>query len=542
MKKVLAVLLIAMLAFSLVACGGNNTGATADVITINLAEEPKTIDPALNSSVDGGTYLAHTFEGLTTIDKNLQVAPGVAESWTVSEDGTVYTFNLRKDAKWSDGEPVTAKDFVYAWKRLIDPATAAEYAYQAFNIKNASKINAGETADLGLAMPDDYTLVVTLEGPCPYFLSLVNFPALYPVREDIVTANPETWTNDPSTFIGNGPFKITEWAHDSYIYMAKNENYWNASTISNVDLKFVLMADENTIYASFKTGELMFADTLPATELANAEAEGILVKKDQLGTYYFSINAKSGPPFDNPNVRRALSLGIDRQFLVDTVWQDGRSPAGGFVPRGVPDADGSDFRANGGNFINPEAADLAANIAEAKALLAAAGFPDGKGFPVIKFITNDTQGHIDIAEAVQQQWEKNLGIKMEISKQEWGVFQDTRTHQDDWNVARDGWIGDYVDPNTFLDLFMSTSIQQNCRYNNPEFDKLINASKVESDPAKRMQILHDAEKLLVGTDNALIPLTFYSDVYLLTPNLKNVIYSPLGFKYFYWVSLEKATT
>lgn len=539
MKKILSLLLVVVMVGTLFAACGN-AAPQGSLITINLAEEPKTIDPTMNSSVDGGTYILHAFEGLTTVDKNLQIVPGVAKDWKISDDGTVYTFNIRDNAKWSDGQPVKAQDFVYSWKRAVDPATACEYAYQLYYVKNAAKINGGEgtVEDLGVKAINDKTLEVTLEGPCTYFTQLTAFPTLFPLREDIVSKNPDGWFQDPATYIGNGPFKMKEWVHDASISFVKNENYWNAKTIVNNELKFVLMADDNTIYAAFQKGELLFADTLPASEIENATKAGTLSIEAQLGTYFYVINTQK-PPFDNAKVRQALTLAVDRDFIVNEVTKANQIPAGAFVPTGLPDAKGGeDFRLKAGNYYDPSKEAYAKNVEEAKKLLAEAGYPNGEGFPAVEFYTNDTQGHVDVAQAIQQMWEKELGIKVELQTQEWAVFQDTRRGSD-WDVARHGWIGDYVDPMTFLDMWTSTSGQNDSKFKNTEFDSLIDAGRTEKDPVKRMEALHKAEQILVGDNYAVLPIYYYSDLYLTSPKLKNVIYSPLAFKYFYWATLEK---
>lgn len=541
MKKILSLLLVVVMVGTLFAACGSKL-PEGNLLTINIAEEPKTIDPALNSTVDGATYVIHAFEGLTTVDKDLQTVPGVAKEWKVSEDNLVYTFTIRDDAKWSDGKAVTANDFVYAWKRAVDPATACEYAYQLYYVKNAAKINSADTTvtldDLGIKAINDKTLEVTLEGPTSYFLQLTSFPTLFPLRGDIVTANPDTWTNDPATYIGNGPYKMTEWAHDSHITMVKNENYWNAKNIVDNELKFVLMADDNTIYSAFQNGELLFADTLPASEIENATTAGTLSIKAQLGTYFYVFNTQKAP-FDNAKVREALTLVVDREFIIDEIAKANEIPAGAFVPTGLPDAKaGEDFRLKTGDYYDPSAAAYVNNVAEAKKLLAEAGYPDGKGFPTIEFITNDTQGHIDMAQAVQQMWEKELGIKTNISSQEWSVFQQTR-RDGGFDVARNGWVGDYVDPMTFLDMWTSTSGQNDAKFKNSEFDSLIDIGRVEGDITKRMEALHKAEDILIGQEYAVLPIYYYSDLYLTSPKLKNVVYSPLGFKFFMWATLEK---
>jgi oligopeptide transport system substrate-binding protein len=297
------------------------------------------------------------------------------------------------------------------------------------------------------------------------------------------------------------------------------------------------MSDENSILSAFKTGEIQFADTLPSDEINAMKTAGTLSIKAQLGTYYYVINTER-KPYDDVRVRKALSLAIDREFIVNSITKGNQIPAGAFVPQGVPDAvPGSDFRTNGSEYIDTSASAYASNVAQAKALLADAGYPNGVGFPVIDFITNSGTGHSSIAEAIQAMWRDNLGIRMNIGTQEWAVFQQTRS-DGGFDVARHGWLGDYVDPMTFLDMWTTSSGQNDSRWRNAAYDALIRTAKTSTDQAVRMTALHQAEKMLIGDSMAVIPIYYYSDLFLTAKSLHDVVYSPLGFKYFMWAYLD----
>ena len=377
-------------------------------ITACVGPEPKSIDPAINQAVDGGTYLVHAFEGLTKTDKNNLIVAGMAEKWDISTDGLTYTFHIRADAKWSDGVAVKASDFVYAWQRAANPVTASAYAYQLYYINNAAEINsqfvgkdgkpakaklgadgkpakfkyddknnvfikdasgnyiaddAGQYVEdatgnyvnvnadgtptwldnLGVKATDDKTLVVTLAGPCSYILQITAFPTLFPVRKDIVEKNPDTWANDPSTYIGNGPYNLTKWEHNSKMTFTKSQTYYAKDTIVSNELDFLLMSDQNAMLNAYKNGQLLLSEDAPTDEIPALKASGDLTIYGNLGIsyYVFNVNKK---PFDNVKVREALTLAIDRQYLVEKILKADQLPAGAFVPLQIPDAvAGSDF-------------------------------------------------------------------------------------------------------------------------------------------------------------------------------------------------------
>lgn len=540
MKRLLALVIVLATIFTLLSgCGSPKTSNNAKAITATVASEPKTLDPSLNNAVDGGDYLLCAFEGLTTIGKDGSIVPGVAEKWDISSDNLVWTFHLRKDAKWSDGKDVTANDFIYSWRRTVNKDTAADYAYYIYFIKNGEKINAGE-ADvntLGVKAVDEKTLEVTLENPCPFFTEIVAFPALVPQREDVVSKDSNKWALNPETYIGNGPYKLTSWEHDSKITFEKNDQYWGRDSIVAPKIEWYLMNDQNAILGAFKNGQVAYAENIPNEEYAAEKEAGTLKIMPKLGTYYVDL-VNNKPPFDNPKIRKAFSLAIDRNYIVEKVSKGGETPASGFIPYGIADVKPEpDFRTTGGNMISTKPEDYEKNVAEARKLLSEAGFPNGKGFPKVTFGLNSGAGHEPIAEALQQMWKNQLGVEVEIQAQEWNVFQQSRK-DGVYNINRNGWIGDYMDPSTFMDMFTTGNGQNNTFYSNPKYDEYIAAAKKETDPAKRIQIFHDAEKLFMEQDSAIAPIYFYTTVADISKDLQGVVNTKLGFVLFHWASYK----
>jgi oligopeptide transport system substrate-binding protein len=325
-KRLIVLLLAFSLVFTLAACGGGGEGKVEGngdfEMTLSIASEPQTIDPALNSAVDGAIMIQHMFEGLMTWEDdgegNAVITEGQAESYEVSEDGTVYTFTLRDDAKWSDGEPVTAQDFVYAWQRLVTPETAADYNYMIDMVVNANEIMAGEVdpSELGIVAIDKSTLEITLHTPTPYFLEVCAFPATFPVRQDMIEAGGDQWTFSEETYIGNGPYKMEQWEHNSFIRMIPNENYYDYENLGPSSIKFMLMDDDNAKLAAYKGGELLFIENPPIDEIPALLASGELKVADYIGTYYVCFNNQLAP-FDDARVREAFSLVIDRNYITE---------------------------------------------------------------------------------------------------------------------------------------------------------------------------------------------------------------------------------
>ncbi|MCY6482785.1 peptide ABC transporter substrate-binding protein [Clostridium aestuarii] len=515
-------------------CAGKEKGATSEqVIKFNINSEPKTIDPALNTGVNGGTIIVNSFEGLTRLDKNDKAIPGVAEKWDISENGLTYTFHLRKDAKWSDEKDVKAQDFEYAWKRALKPETASEYAYQMYYLKNGEKYNAGNASadDVGVKAKDDYTLEVTLENPTAYFLPLLAFPTYAPVREDMVSKDPQGWARKPETYISNGAFKMKEWKPKDTITFVKNDQYWNKDSIKLEKIEYKMIENETSALAAFKAGQLDYIKQPPAQEIPKLLEDGIAKIYPNLGTYFYCLNVSDNLENVNPEakvlkdtkIRKALALAINRTQIVENVTKGGQLPATSYVPNGIPKEDGKDFKEK--DYFKAEG-----DVEEAKKLLAEAGYPDGKGFPTLTIMYNTNEGHQNVAQAVQDMWRKNLGINIELKNQEWKVFQKTRTSKN-YEIARHGWVGDYVDPMTFLDMWVTGGGNNDAGYSNPEYDKLIKAAKSEIDAAKRMEYLTKAENILMS-EMPIIPIYYYTDVICLNNNIKELQKSPLGFVLF----------
>ena len=544
-------LLVGLLSLSMIfsACGNNdkasdgneNNQAVANeeegkkygLLDINIASEPDSIDPALNTSVDGAIMISHLFESLIRWDDdgegNAVLKPGIAESWEVSDDGLTWTFKLR-DAKWSDGKDITADDFVYSWNRLVDPATGADYEYMLDMVKGYDE------KKLDISAPDPKTFVVNLSVKCPYFEEICAFPAVVPVRKDIIEAN-KTWTNSPETLVSNGAYKLEKWDHNSTLSMVKNPEYYDQDSVKAEKLAFHLQDDQNAIYASYRSGDLDFINSVPQEEIQKLLDTKELKIKPYVGTYFVCFNTEK-EPFNDPKVRKAFSLAIDRNFIVNQVTGQGQEPATAYVPSGVYDANGAegdDFRTVGGDYYSINDEDYEKNIEEAKKLMEEAGYKDGEGFPQIDYLYNTDENHKAIAEALQNMWQENLGVQVNLQNQDWNVFLKERK-EGNYNIARHGWIADYNDPMSFIDMWLTGGGNNDAQYKNPEFDKFVKAAKATSDPDERMENMHKAEDILIGEDNVVAPLYFYNNSYMMKPNIQGLYYTPLG--YFFYKGAE----
>lgn len=537
MKKVLALLFAALMVFSCFAC--NTQGPAEEFeLNVNIASEPESIDPALNTAVDGAVMINHMFEGLYKwIDDGNGVAKlvlGQAESVDVNAEKTVYTFKIRENAKWSDGQAVTASDFVYSWQRLVDPATAADYCYMADILLNANEIMAGEKdkSELGVKAIDEHTLEVTLHTPCPYFEEIMAFPSLMPVRQDMIEKGGDQWTFDLSTYVGNGPYKMESWEHNSKIRLVKSENYYDYAKLGPNAINFALMDDANAIYAAFNSGQLNFIEEVPVAEIHTLVEQGKLNIDKYIGTYYVCFQTQKAP-FDDVRVRKAFSLAIDRNYIVEQITRTGQIPASGFVPYGVNDAlgiEGDDFRTVGGNYMDVSKEAYEANCEEARRLLAEAGYEGGAGFPVVEYLYNTSDNHKAIGEALQQMWQDELGVTVNLVNQEWNTFLQTRK-EGNYSIARNGWIADYNDPMSFLDMWLTGGGNNDAHYSNAEYDALIMQAKSTSDAAERMRLMHQAEDILMGEDVVHAAIYFYTNKYM-AQGFTGMYYTPLGYYFF----------
>lgn len=554
-------------ALGLAACGGSKSGSTATSgtassagsstgsvstagFTVQYGSNPETLDPALNSAVDGGNTIITVFETLLIINENNEAVPGQAESWTTSEDGLTWTFTMRDGLKWSDGTDLNAKDFEYSFKRMADPDTAAPYAETCLGMIDGFEEAAGfpdadgnPTVEPNLdalsvkASDDGKTLTIVLAYPCSYFDKIVAFAAMSPVQKATVEANGDAWCTSPDTYVCNGPFMITEWTPSERIVLTKNPNYvggWDSSKIVSESITLLLLEDSSASFAAYNSGEAQLIKDVPTDEipsLTKAEDGGDFYVDTILGTYYVSLNLKRDA-FKDAKVRRALSLAIDRDYVANTIMQGTYSTADSIVGPGIVDENGY-FHDNGNApYIS---ADYEANLAEAKKLLADAGYPNGEGYPTLEYSTNDAGYHVPLAEYLQQAW-SDLGITLTISKMEWSSFTAAR-RAGEYDVARNGWVMDYNDPSNMLDLFCSGNGNNDGKYSNPEFDAAIEASRV-ADVSEHFAQLHKAEDILME-DTGCLPIAYYNDYWLQSPALKGTWHSPYGYWYLQYGYIEE---
>ncbi len=616
MKKIIALLLVLALALSIVACNGTDEPVVTDPqgtgsqtapstdepstptepvdpgatsIAVSLASEPDTLDPALNSAVDGATLIIHLFSGLakweTDADGNFTIVADAAEELVegvANDDGTVtYTYTLRDGLKWSDGQDVTAENFEYAWKRAASVDLGADYGYM-FEVID------GYGEELNVQATDEKTLEVTLSNAVPYWDELLAFPTYFPVREDVV-AN-EAWATDPATYVSNGPYTMSSWDHDSKITLQKNPDWFDADTITMDTIEFYLSDDSNNMLANFKSGAWQLIDDVPTNEIASLKDEypDEFFIQGQIGTYYvcWNVNASVLPEGSDlsgveaelaqAEIRNAISLLFDRNYIVEDIAQGGQVPASSFVAMGLTDADGSEFYQNAGPSgdyhgyfnVDPSEEVMDANYSEALEILKKYyDFDDATqqftNFPTLDYLYNTSEGHKAIGEYLQSAL-AGVGINMTMENQEWATFLNTRK-EGDYTVARNGWIADYNDPITLLDLWTSGSGNNDVQFGKGEhadvaaydidlteygldivveggtwaetYDVVIAQIKASTDDEQRYGLMHAAEDLLMST-GAVTPIYFYTDLYMLSESVSGFYSNPLGYKYFMYTSVE----
>lgn len=544
-------------ALGLAACGGSKSGSTATSgtassaagsstgsvntagFTVQYGPNPETLDPALNSAVDGANTIITIFEPLLLINENNEVVGGQAESWEASEDGLTWTFTMRDGLKWSDGTDLNAKDFEYSFKRMANPDTAAPYAETCLGmIDGFDAAQAGDADALNVKASDDgKTLTIVLSHPCSYFDKMAAFATMSPVQQATVEANGDSWCTSADTFVSNGPYMITEWTPSERIVLTKNPNYvggWDSSKIVSDTITLLLLEDSSASFAAYNSGEAVLIKDVPTDEipsLTKAEDGGDFYVDTILGTYYVSLNLQHDA-FKDAKVRKALSLAIDRDYVANTIMQGTYSTADSIVGPGIVDENGY-FHDNGNApYIS---ADYEANMAEAKKLLEEAGYPNGEGYPTIEYSTNDSGYHVPLAEYLQQTW-GDLGITLTISKMEWSAFTAAR-RAGEYDVARNGWVMDYNDPSNMLDLFCTSNGNNDGKYSNPEFDAAIDASRV-ADSAEHFAQLHKAEDILME-DMGCLPIAYYNEYWLQSSSLKGTWHSPYGYWYLQYGYIEE---
>ncbi|MGO0058958.1 peptide ABC transporter substrate-binding protein [Brevibacillus fluminis] len=546
MKKNVFVLVssVLVLGAALAGCGGNsaapapaenNNGSAAQpaknngpqTLRLNLHSEPPTLDPGIAEDSTSGAVIRATFDGLTRTGQDGKPHESVAEKVDVSPDMLTYTFHLR-DSKWSNGDPVTAKDFEFAWKRALDPKTASNYAYQLYYIKNGEKFNKNQAKidDVGVKALDDKTLQVTLENPTPYFLELTAFYTYYPVDQKVVTADPK-WATEAKTHVGNGPFKVEAWEHKSKLTLVKNDNYWDKDAVKLDKIDFSMVEDENTELSMFDNGELDWAgaplSTIPTDAMQSLKDSGKLNIQPIAATYMYKFNTTKAP-FNNAKIRKAFAYAIDRQSIIDNVTQAEQAPATGLVPTSM--------------ILNKDGYFKDHDVETAKKLLAEGMKELGiTKLPPITLSFNTSEGHKKIAEAIQDQWKKELGADVKLENKEWKVYLEDM-HQGNTHVFRSGWTGDFNDPINFLALFKEKNGGNNDTFwENKQYQDLLNKSALESDSEKRKAILAQAEQILMD-EMPIAPIYFYTNSYVKKDNVKGVLMDGLGFIDYKWASIE----
>ncbi|MHA0855833.1 peptide ABC transporter substrate-binding protein [Paenibacillus sp. CMAA1364] len=539
-RRLLSMLvLILIVSTVLAACGSNNKDeGTADkgknatneaqgtkdqVLRINMSAEPPTFDPGQAQDSQANTALKLMYEGLVRMDESGKEIPAAAESWEISPDGLQYKFNIRKDAVWSNGDPVTANDFVFGWQRVLDPATtpAPPYAYQLDYIKNATKYNKKEITDfaeVGIKATDEYTLEITLENPTPYFLGLTSFYTYFPVHSSV--KDNATWATDYNSMITNGAFNLTNWTTGQKLEFTKNEKYWDNKNIKLSKIEASLVESGDSELSSYKSGQLHYAgapngeipsDAIPSLKKDLPNEFNI---KGTASTYYYQFN-NTAKPFDNVKIRKAFAMAVNRQSIVEQVTLGGQLPAFGFVPPGIKGSE-DEFRNEFKDGYFTE------DIEAAKKLLAEGMAEEGyTTLPEITVIYNSSESHKKIALAIADMWNNNLGVAVKTENLEWGVFLETRQNLN-YQVARAGWSSDYNDPMNFIDLWTTGGGNNDTGFSNAAYDQLVKDARVSQDNVERMASMAKAEKILIEDEQAILPIYYYTNVSLTKENVKGI--------------------
>lgn len=507
-----------------------------DELTVNLGYELQSIDPAINDETYGFIYINHAFEGLLTKDLNNKIVGGSSDIWEISEDKLKYTFHIREDAKWSDGKKLTADDFVYSYRRIVNPKTASPIAYLMYYIKNAKDINTGKKPieSLGVTAVDENTLTIELENPTLYFEDILASGGCYvPVREDIINKYGDDWTWKPEAYIGNGAYKMTERKPDELIAFELNTNYWDYKNQIAKKINFVLIADEYISLNAVRTGDVDFSiNAPPIGEIESLIKENLMAVSDIIGVYYLDLNNKDKTLSDK-RVRKALSLAIDRNYIVSNIGYGKLIAAESFVPPVVKGVEKS-FREESSNFII--ANNYSNNIIEAKKLLAEAGYPNGENFPILE-VKVSSGFYTTVLEAIQDMWKNNLNIDVVVRTEESKITLPFR-QSGKYQIARTSWTGDYNDPLTMLQIMTSESDINYSGFSNERYDYLINFATTSTNEKDRMEALKEAEAILFE-EMPIIPFIYRTDFLVVNPKLKNYIDDPLGRYRFNYAYIEE---
>ena len=487
-----------LILIALLGTGCGHAAKRADLVFLNAAE-PETLDPALVTGQPEIRVVTALFEGLLAYGSTLDnPRPGVAESWDISADKRVYTFHLRHDERWSNGDPLTARDFAWSWQRALAPETASDYASQLYFIKNGKPFNEGTLKDfsqVGVRVIDDYTLEVTLENPTPFFLELCSFSTLYPVHKATVENYSDDWIK-PGHIVSNGPYTLAAWRVNDRISLVKNPRYWNAAHVALNTIDLLPTSNGMTALNLYMQGDadiMMDKGLTPVSLMSELKRRPDFHSSTFLGNYFIRFNC-TRKPFDDARVRRAFSLVIDKQLIVDKVTRAGEKPATSFVPPGTP------------GYTSPPGLKRDPDLA--RKLLADAGYPGGNGFPQVTYLYSEGDLNEKIAIELQSMFLKELGVKVLLQKQEWKVYLNTMQHVD-YDIARSSWVGDYADANTFLQMFVTGDGNNETGWSNAAYDKSIADAQREPDIEKRADFYRRAETMLVDEEAPICPLYYY---------------------------------
>jgi ABC-type oligopeptide transport system substrate-binding subunit len=498
-------------------------------LNLHTNAEPETLDSNLATGNVESSYIMSLFEGLTNYNpKDLSPRPGVAEKWTASPDGKIYTFSLRKDAKWSDGTPVTAQDFVYSYERLLNPKTGGKFATMLYPLKNGEAYNMGKVTDpklLGVKAKDPATLILEFEYPVPYVAYLTSHMTYMPVPRQAIEKHGGNWTR-PENIVSNGPFILKDWTPHKYATVVRNPHYWNKAAVKLDGIRFWPVEDLETALKMYNEGQLDLAWYLPSSKVPVLKTRPDFVKAPWFTTEYYWVNVKN-PILKDPRVRRALAMAIDRKVLTERFLHGMSDPLSSFTPKGIP---GYTAPSNTPQF-NPEAA---------RKLLKEAGITD-PATVTVEILYNTHEQRKTVAQVVQQMWKQNLGITVQLHNEEWKSWIRDMQQKTYPGVCRAGWVGDYLDPMTFLDMLPTTSPANYSNWSNPKYDELIAKARMEPNAQKRMQLLSQAEAILMD-EMPIIPLFQQSKDYLIKPYVKGHHSNLLDTHPWDVVSLEGAPT
>ncbi|KSU86747.1 MULTISPECIES: peptide ABC transporter substrate-binding protein [Priestia] len=535
MKRIMSVVMMSILVFALAACTatsdsgaepeGGNKKEDGKVLYMNNRAEPTSFDPPIGFDSYSWQMLNNLMEGLTRLGQEHEPEAAIAEKWDVSEDGKVYTFHIREDAKWSNGDDVTAGDFEFAWKRLLNPETGSRAAFLGYFIEGGEEFNTGKgkAEDVKVKAVEDKTFEVTLKSPQAYFLSVIANPAFFPINEKVATENPK-WFAEAKSFVGNGPFKLTEWKHNSNIVMERNDQYWDAKSVKLDKVNWAMVENTNTEYQMYQNGELDVSE-IPADLSDQLLKDDSLDIKDQAGVYFYRLNLDQ-EPFQNVNIRKAFALAVDQDQIVNYVTKNKEEPAYGFVSKGFNDANGSDFRETSGDLVKTD-------VKQAKELLEKGMKEEGYDkLPQVTLTYSTDDTHKKIAEALQQMFKENLGVDVKLANMEWNVFQEEQKALK-FQLSRSSFLADYADPINFLENFQTGHSMNRTAWSNEKYDQLIQQAKNEADEKKRFELMYEAEKLLFD-EMPIIPIHFYNYVFLTNENVSGIVRHPVGYLELKW--------